>query len=148
MKLFSFAAVGLLAVAATAQTTVTFHDFGTQCGSDLSGSLSTGPRGDAVVLSLTGADPRSIAILALGLDLAATPYSLPNSNCQLLVEPRGALFAFTDASGEASWTLPFVLSRVPPPFSLFAQVVTITIGTTPPRGATFESSDGVEARVQ
>ena len=148
MKLLSLAAVGLLATFATAQTTVTFHDFGTQCGSDLSGSLQTGPRGDAVVFSLTGADPRAIAILALGTGLATTPYSLPNSNCQLLVEPRGALFARADANGDASWRLPFVLSRVPAPFSLFAQAVTITVATTTPRGATFESSDGVEARVQ
>lgn len=142
MKVLSLLAVPFLAAVATAQTSVSFADFGRPCGGDLAGSLVRGRTGPNVQLDVTRADAGAVAILVLGTHLARVPHPLPGSPCLLLVEPRATMFGTVDRAGSAQFSLP-----LPPiaPLVVDFQVVTVELARA---GREAKSTDGVELRVR
>src|SRR5262245_33743357 len=110
----------------TPATSATFTNFGTPCGADLNGSVSS-----TIQISLGVSNAAASAFGFLGIGQPATnPHPLPVGTCSVLLDNRiflGGRFFMTDASGAA--TLNF---RGTPPagLNISFQAVVISIDRT------------------
>lgn len=134
-RLAAVASVLLLAAVAQAQTCV-FTGFGRPCGGNLSGQQVTTRTATTVRLDGTALAPGAIAVLVLGQQ-AASPITLPGSNCLLLVQHNNSVVAQADRTGAVAFRFP-IPARLP--MSVDIQVV--TIGFTR-NGRIAESTNGL-----
>jgi hypothetical protein len=139
----------LLASLATAQTgpspatSATFTNFGSSCGADLNGHVSTTIH---IGFAVTNAAPASFGVIVAGQQ-AAAPIPLPIGACDLLIDHRrliGTLVFITDAAGAAR----VALQRVPPAgLDISFQAILITPDRAT-RTRTLSSSNGTELVTQ
>lgn len=112
----------------------TWTSSGRQCLGALTGTDSVTSRGITLTLDVAGAAQNGLGVLVVG-DLASTPFDLPRSNCQLLVDPTPTrlLHAFvTDATGAAR-----MVFRIPVrPVTTNFQAVTIELANSGAIGST------------
>jgi hypothetical protein len=140
MKTLLRAALAAAALAAPAAAqSCAFSSFGRPCGGDLSGALVQTPRGPALELSITGAEPNALAVLVVGQP-AATPHPLPGSPCLLLLDPRHTLIGNTDRRGRAQFRMAL------PPVSPLDLGFQAAIAELTRNGRVVESTDGVRAQ--
>ena len=134
MKTICSIAALSLAATLTAQT-YTLTQFGPQCGGDLHAQLVTTP-GVGLLLGVTGAAPRALAVLVIGAPQPA-PVQLPGSQCLLLVERRIVLYEATSLTGSARFAF-----RVPPVLPITFDCQAVILDRTP-TGPVATSSDVV-----
>ena len=133
MKLSTLLAA-LCLTASTAIAQVSFTNFGRPCGGTLTGSL--GPRTGTIAMDVSNAAPGAACVLVIGPLMRPQP--LPNSLCDLLVDPRITLVGTIDAQGNASFRMP--LPGVTP---LTVDFQAVIVGITR-RGRMAESTNRVE----
>jgi hypothetical protein len=134
MKLSTFLAA-LCLTAGTALAQATFTNFGRPCGGNLVGVTQPVRGGTEIVMSVSNAAPGAACVLVIGHQMRPQP--LPNSLCNLLVDPRVTMVGSIDAQGNATFRMP--LPAITP---LIVDFQAVTVGLTR-RGRMADSTNGV-----
>jgi hypothetical protein len=121
---FATLLAALCLTASTALAQVTFTSLGRPCGGTLTGSVERTTNGPTILMDVSNAAPGAACVLVIGPALrVAQP--LPNSLCDLLVDPRITLVGTVDAQGNTTFRMP--LPTVTP---LTVDFQAVTVGIT------------------